>query len=298
MIVSVRRARIVTILPAFVCLGLSLVAGGAHAGQMPANVASLVAAERAFANMSVTVSMRDAFLANLADGAILFNPGPADGRAIYQNRAPSAVVLSWEPVYAELAASGDFGFTTGPWEFRPDKDSEPAAFGHFVSVWKKQPGGSWKVALDVGINHDRLAAKPELSFRASSDPEPWPLDAKRVAAARTALLDADRAFAIALARGAAGAYRAHGADDVRYYRAGAVPVIGREAVGRVVGESGGGAIGEATAADVAASGDLGYSIGRKGAPVTAWYVRIWRLDAGRVWTLVLDLESAVPVEGE
>jgi ketosteroid isomerase-like protein len=285
--------------PAFLCLFLAATAVAARAGEMPSHVASLVAAERAFAKMSVAVSMRDAFLANLADGAILFNPGPTDGRAIHQDRAPSAVVLSWEPSYAEVAASGDFGFTTGPWEFRPDKDSEPTGFGHFVSVWKKQADGSWKVALDVGINHERLAAKPgELSLRASSDPEPWPLDAKGVAAARAALLDTDRAFAIALARGAAGAYRAHGADDVRYYRAGAVPVIGREAVGRVVGESGGEAIAEATAADVAASGDLGYTIGQKGAPVTAWYVRIWRLDAGRMWTLVLDIDSAVPVAGE
>jgi ketosteroid isomerase-like protein len=53
-----------------------------------------------------------------------------------------------------MAASGDFGFNTGPWEFRQQlSDEKPTAFGQFLSVWKKESSGEWKVALDMGISH-------------------------------------------------------------------------------------------------------------------------------------------------
>ena len=265
---------------------------------MPPALASLVEAERAFAKMSVTVSMRDAFLANLAADAVLFNPGPVNGPALYRDRPVTAAVLSWRPSYAEIAGSSDFGFTTGPWEFRRDPDSEPVAFGHFVSVWKKQADGRWKVALDVGITHDALDSAPPLTVRPAENAEYWPLDAGGVAAARESLLDTDRAFALAFAHGAAAAYRRFGADDVRRYRDGGAPVAGRDAVARACGEAGGGTVMRATEAVVARSGDLGYTTGIKGAPVTAYYVRIWRMDEKRSWKIVLDLDSNVPAEGE
>jgi hypothetical protein len=54
----------------------------------------------------------------------------------------------------------------------------------------------------------------------------------------------------------------------------------------------------AAAADIAASGDLGYTTGSRGEPVAAYYVRIWRLDAKLRWRLVLDIENPVPADGE
>ena len=33
------------------------------------------------------------------------------------------------------------------------KDAKPAAFGNFMTVWKKQTDGSWKFALDLGISN-------------------------------------------------------------------------------------------------------------------------------------------------
>ena len=52
------------------------------------------------------------------------------------------------------AASGDMGFTTGPWEAKGDiNDEKPSGYGHFVTVWKKQADGSWKFVVDLGISH-------------------------------------------------------------------------------------------------------------------------------------------------
>jgi ketosteroid isomerase-like protein len=60
--------------------------------------------------------------------------------------------LTWTPVHADMAASGDLGFTYGTYEFRAQgKDGEPVVrYGKYTSIWKKQKDGSWKVVMDMG----------------------------------------------------------------------------------------------------------------------------------------------------
>jgi ketosteroid isomerase-like protein len=60
--------------------------------------------------------------------------------------------LTWKPVYADMAASGDLGYTYGIFEFRSkDKEGNPSVeYGKYVSIWKKQKNGSWRVVMDMG----------------------------------------------------------------------------------------------------------------------------------------------------
>jgi ketosteroid isomerase-like protein len=60
--------------------------------------------------------------------------------------------LTWTPVHADMAASGDLGYTYGTYEFRSkDKDGKPTVeHGKYASIWKKQKDGSWKVVMDMG----------------------------------------------------------------------------------------------------------------------------------------------------
>jgi ketosteroid isomerase-like protein len=60
--------------------------------------------------------------------------------------------LTWTPVHADMAASGDLGYTYGTYEFRSiGKDGKPTVeYGKYVSIWKKQKDGSWKVVMDMG----------------------------------------------------------------------------------------------------------------------------------------------------
>ena len=68
--------------------------------------------------------------------------------------------LTWTPVYADMAASGDLGYTYGTFEFRSkDKDGKPTVeYGKYASIWKKQKDGSWKVVMDMG--NSSPVAKP------------------------------------------------------------------------------------------------------------------------------------------
>lgn len=60
--------------------------------------------------------------------------------------------ITWAPLYAEAAQSADLGYTTGSFEIH-DKSSEGTPVvrkGSYVTIWRKQPDGTWKVALDIG----------------------------------------------------------------------------------------------------------------------------------------------------
>lgn len=116
----------------------------------------MVSAEKAFAADASARNTRDAFLAALADDGIVFAPGPSDGNRVWQARKVNKNRLEWAPEVAEIAVSGDLGYTSGPWRFTEADADKPAAFGHFFTIWKKQSDGKWKVLVDHGVNHGEV----------------------------------------------------------------------------------------------------------------------------------------------
>ena len=113
----------------------------------------MVAAERAFAADASARNMRDAFLAAYAQDGVGFAPGPTSAQRLWQGRAANKNKLEWAPEVAEIASSGDLGYTSGPWRFTAEGDEEPKAFGHFFSVWRKDEDGKWKLLVDHGVSH-------------------------------------------------------------------------------------------------------------------------------------------------
>ena len=66
---------------------------------------------------------------------------------------PEAFQLAWEPQKAEVAESGDMGWSWGKYEltvFLPDENK--VTYGKYLNIWKKQEDGTWKVVVDMG-NH-------------------------------------------------------------------------------------------------------------------------------------------------
>lgn len=74
--------------------------------------------------------------------------------------------VSWKPTLVEVATSGDMGYTVGAYELTM-QDPYGATIndhGKYVTVWKKQADGSWKVAVDT-FNSDvplPVPAPPEV----------------------------------------------------------------------------------------------------------------------------------------
>ena len=58
--------------------------------------------------------------------------------------------LSWEPTDAEVGDAGDLGYTIGAYEMRMAPEGTPITIvGKYMTIWKKQADGTWKVAVDM-----------------------------------------------------------------------------------------------------------------------------------------------------
>src|SRR5436853_2293562 len=133
--------------------------------QRTQNRRALVEMEHAFAKAAATKGTRDAFLEFLADDGVIFQPGPVNGKKFWSERQPRKGLLSWEPIFADVSRAGDLGYTTGPWEFRPNgPDDQPVAFGQYFTIWKKQCDGSWKAVLDRGVSSEKSFENKWLQF--------------------------------------------------------------------------------------------------------------------------------------
>jgi len=66
--------------------------------------------------------------------------------------AQPGFLLRWTPLGAEIAPSGDFGYTYGKSESRfLGKDGKTMTTeGRYITVWKKDISGVWKVTADIG----------------------------------------------------------------------------------------------------------------------------------------------------
>jgi|tagenome__1003787_1003787.scaffolds.fasta_scaffold19641776_1 ketosteroid isomerase-like protein len=60
--------------------------------------------------------------------------------------------LSWEPIKAEVFPGGKMGYTVGKYlAHSKDKDGKAAEeTGRYITIWKKQDDGSWKIVADTG----------------------------------------------------------------------------------------------------------------------------------------------------
>lgn len=70
------------------------------------------------------------------------------------NWSPKDYQLTWTPTDAAMGPSGDMGYTWGHFEgHSKDANGNPVTTtGRYITVWKKQQDGTWKVALDAGAN--------------------------------------------------------------------------------------------------------------------------------------------------
>ena len=256
-------------------------------------------AERAFVRLAAEKGFRDSFYAYFADDGIAFNPHPFRVRVALagQPSTPAPMGADWAPVYGDIAAAGDLGWNTGPLVYA-GRDGQPDRHGMFFSVWKRQPDGSFKVVLDIGSDTPSavvpIAEPPHSSWRPGLG-SPTGVD---VAAERAALLVVEGSFlAASEAQGLGRAYASRLADDARVHRPGAMPVTGAALDGWANAQAGR-FRGEALFADVARSGELGYTWGSYerigGSPEAGYFARVWKKDDRDEWRIVMDTVSPVP----
>ena len=275
------------------------VVSGAENPEVAAQI--IVESEAKFYQMGQEQGTRAAFLQFLADDAIVFQPAPTNGKAAWKKRPEKGISLTWKPLFVAMSRSADLGYSTGPAEWRREKtDEKPFGYGQFVSIWRKQKDGTWKVALDVGSEVPGILKTDEApQLEISLSPDPAPPTAPEQAGALKKLHEAEAKFAAAARQDSTAALLAAASSAVRVHREGVYPAVGEDAAalmlsvrkGQLTTERLGGAMSEA--------GDLAYSYGRYSLaraekPERGHYLQIWRTDKYGWWQLWLDYQNPLP----
>jgi len=92
------------------------------------------------------------------DGVALGNgTAPLIGKVAIAKSAtwsPKDYQLTWTPTDAMMGPSGDMGYTWGHYEgHSKDANGNPVTTsGRYITMWRREPDGSWKVILDAGSN--------------------------------------------------------------------------------------------------------------------------------------------------
>ena len=253
----------------------------------------MVEAEKAFAKLAAEQNTRAAFLEFSADDGIQFNPNPVNSKALWTPRQAGPGLLAWTLEFADMSSNGVLGYTTGPWKFHPKgKDSAATGFGHFVTLWQKQSDGNFKWVLDIGISHSQVPlssnwTSPTDSGKSSSE--------NRGSAADTSTQFFETAEKISIEK----AYKTFAAEDIRLYRDGKVPFLGKKSALNEVKKAKD-KIHFAKRSIFVSATDLAYMsnsytfIDKTGKETEkGYFLQIWKFKQGR-WQIVLDLFSALP----
>lgn len=129
---------------------LSLIAFNSTVNAQQVN--EIINAENSFANYSKTYNTKDAFLNFCDSNGVVFNQGKALNAKKTFSRLQSPVdKLLWQPAFVGIAASGELGFSTGPFEKRPYLTDTITYGGSFSTIWHKTKNGEWKFLVDLGI---------------------------------------------------------------------------------------------------------------------------------------------------
>lgn len=119
---------------------------------------ALLEADRQFA-VAVSQGRLEAWVAAFDSGGIQLREGEpyaAGHETIRSYMAPvfadTSWHLSWVPDRAFVSRSGDMGYTLGRYRsvHRDSAGRRLAGTGQYVTIWKRQADGGWKVAFDGG----------------------------------------------------------------------------------------------------------------------------------------------------
>lgn len=120
--------------------------------------AVLVAEDKRFSDSSRKIGFNRARMQHVSETAIESGEGsmPLEGRkaieAFDATHPDTGFTLVWSPLRAEVATSGDLGYTFGGWILKTKTKArhDTTMYGNYITIWQKQADGSWKYVFDGG----------------------------------------------------------------------------------------------------------------------------------------------------
>lgn len=135
-------------------IGIALLSTIAFAAERDASV--LMQADRDFAKATAAKRL-EGWMSFMAPNAVLLRAEPLVGleqikAGMAKDFDSPAFQLTWEPAQAGFVGEDSVGYTIGRYEakFTGDDGKPQTSHGSYMTTWRKQKDGSWKVVADIG----------------------------------------------------------------------------------------------------------------------------------------------------
>lgn len=119
--------------------------------------AEVAAAEHAFAAMAQEKGVLAAFEHFAAPDVAFVDTDPRKWRGLEavrqrMGKTPPNLKLSWSPLFVDVSDDGTLAYDYGRYESRLTgaDGKESVRTGFFLTIWKRQPDGSWRYVMDNG----------------------------------------------------------------------------------------------------------------------------------------------------
>jgi ketosteroid isomerase-like protein len=267
----------------------------AQTKEQPSALMSLVEAERSFARTSVQKGVRDSFLEFFADEGVNFTPQINNAKEFYSKlpQRPPQSVLDWGPIYADIAASGELGYTTGPFTVTSKAENKVVSQGYYFSVWKKQSDGIWKVMADIGIGTPAFESNEKPNYQPMQNPNKK-IFKSNIEDETKKIMETEKAFSkISSANDFQKTYLNLLGDNARLHRNDSFPFVGKNAIKSFVSTNKIVLHYEPMKADIAQSGDLAYVYGsyemKASKDEKGFCLHVWKRNAKGRWEIVAEV---------
>lgn len=264
-------------------------------------VHSLLEAENHFAELALEKGTVEAVLKVSDRSTILFRPHPVNARQLYSGAtSDDAGSLKWEPLFAKISRSGEWGFTSGPFSYIINK-TEPPIYGQYVSVWHTNNKGQWKLSLDTRISHQKPVKN---QVKDINDPNNYrffrQLSPNRLKQREDMIITTDKLMSNTLLKNQNLALENFLSKDSRFLLQGYEPVTGKEEVIKFLSRRDISISTTPLVANRALGSDLAYTYGTalikiNNTETKHYYIRIWEAQEGFKWNVILEIFSLAEI---
>ncbi len=261
--------------------------------QLPEKVGGLISADRTAARIAKSQSPHAAFMSIIDKESTFYVPSAVNAFNYLTNRPNIADVMSWEPNFALVSKSLDWGVTSGKMEFQ--KMGAIKRHGHYLTVWKRDKKGAWKVAIRAEVENFGKEKSADLVYFEPDDS--WYLkhrSRERLKQREDIIFSTDELFSTILKADNQAGYREFLTEDARFYYPWQEEIVGKANVMAFLKKQRIDIVTEPVSVGRAYSGEYAYSQGTatihtKEKAVKFNYIRIWQLNEDFQWKVALEM---------
>lgn len=256
-------------------------------------VGQIVAADIYDSELSANKGALEGLTNSLDKNSIYFKPAPEPAFEYFKTRPNIPDVVTWRPVFAKVAKSNEWGFTTGPITWQ--NNGMVKKYGEYLSIWKRDRKGKWKIALKAEIEHPNESLERGIKFVNPENTKYFKQKSKvRLSQREDIIRSTDKLMSTVLRADNAIAYKEFMTGESRLLISGFAPQIGSANIIKFLKANKIDIKTDNVSVDRSFSGELAYSYGdakvlKDNRVQQFYYIRVWELNDSFKWNVLVEM---------